>query len=131
MAKIHGAAQAAAKSATKTDTQGALPFEQMLAAQRRGFAMMTAMNARLLREVLKMQQHLLDFTARRIERDCAAAEALAGCADAPDVAAVTQEFCAEAISDYAEEASELMRVGAEVATGAAAAAAAATAPKAA
>ncbi|TVQ53679.1 MAG: hypothetical protein EA355_13030 [Rhodobacteraceae bacterium] len=120
-------ARAAPEAPVKTDA--ALPFEQMLAVQRRNFAMMTAINARLLRETLRMHQHLLDFTARRIERDCAAAEALAGCADASDVAAATQEFCAEAMSDYAEEATELMRVSAEVATGAVSAAASASAPK--
>ena len=92
-----------------TTNQTRPPFEMLTEASQKAFASATHVNARAMCGVLAMQKHMLDFVSRRIERDLAAAEALSKAADAPEIAAVTQEFCAKAVSDYADESAEFMR----------------------
>ncbi|MGF1658061.1 MAG: phasin family protein [Rubrimonas sp.] len=92
-----------------TQTETRPPFDMMTEAGQKAFASATHVNARAMCGVLAMQKHMLDFVSRRIERDLAAAEALAKAADAPEIAAVTQEFCTQAMSDYADESAEFMR----------------------
>jgi hypothetical protein len=69
---------------------------------------------------LAMQRHLMEFTARRLRTDIETAQQLAACRDAPKFMELSQGFCAKAVSDYAEEAQALMKMGGEVAAEAAA-----------
>jgi hypothetical protein len=97
-----------------------IPLNQMVEANQRTLAAAARLNARLMRDMMRVQKHMLDFVAKRLETDIETAEAIAKCGDAPEVMAVAQEFCAKAMSDYAQEATDLMRIGAEAATAVAA-----------
>jgi len=70
--------------------------------------------------MLEMQRHLIEFTARRLRDDIETAQQMAACRDAPKLMALTQGFCAKAVSDYAAEAQALMKMGGEIAAEAAA-----------
>jgi hypothetical protein len=70
--------------------------------------------------LIEMQRHLIEFTARRLRDDIETAQQMAACRDAPKLMALTQGFCAKAVSDYTEEAQTLMKMGGDVAAGAAA-----------
>jgi hypothetical protein len=105
-----------------------VPLEQLMAANQRTLAAAARVNAKLVRDMLRVQKHVLDFVSKRIETDIETAEALAKCGDGPEIVAVAQEFCAKAMADYADEATELMRIGAEAATAVAADAASGAKP---
>lgn len=70
--------------------------------------------------LIEMQRHLIEFTARRLRDDLETAQRMAACRDAPKLMALTQGFCAKAMSDYVGEAQALMKMGGEVAAEAAA-----------
>lgn len=92
---------------------------QIAAANQKAMAAAARLSARQMQGMLEAQQHLFDFAARRFNRDMETAKKLSECKDAPALMAVTQTFCAEAMSDYAEEASALMRLGNETVVAAA------------
>ena len=69
--------------------------------------------------MLAVQRRLLDFAARRIERDMETANKIADCSDAPEMAILAQSFCAQAMTDYATETTELMQMAAKIGAGAA------------
>ncbi len=95
------------------------PFDHIAAVNSTTFAAAAKANARMMHEMLAMQRKMLDFAARRIERDMETAKKFAECSDAPEMAILAQSFCAQAVTDYAAEATELMqitaRMGAEAA----------------
>lgn len=97
------------------------PFalDQIAEVNQRALTQAARANARLMRDMLRMHTHLMAFAARRFQRDADAAAKLAECEDAPEMVTVAQTFCAQAMTDYAEEAAELMRLTARVANGAA------------
>jgi hypothetical protein len=68
---------------------------------------------------IEIQRHLVEFAARRLRQDIEAAQAMAACRDAPRMVELSQGFCARAVSDYAEEAQALMKMGGQVAAEAA------------
>jgi hypothetical protein len=100
-----------------TQTPKPTPFDQFAAVNQRAMANAARANARMMRDMLKLQSHLLAFTARRIQRDIETAEKFAVCEDAPEMVTLAQSFYAEAMSDYAEEAAEFLRLSAKVANG--------------
>ena len=108
-----------------TQTSAAVPeaFGQTLghiaAANQKAMVAAARISARQMQGMLEAQQHLFDFAARRFNRDLAAAKKLSECKDAPEMVAVTQSFCAETLSDYADEATALMRLGNETVAGSA------------
>ncbi|TVQ54482.1 MAG: hypothetical protein EA355_11675 [Rhodobacteraceae bacterium] len=88
------------------------------AANHRALTAMARLTARSAQGMLAAHQHVAGFVARRLQRDLDAARRLGKCKDAPEAMAVTQSLCMQAIADYAEEATALMRVGANaIATG--------------
>jgi hypothetical protein len=97
-----------------------IPLDQLVAANQRSLAAAARVNAKLARDMMRVQKHMLEFVSKRLERDIETCEALSKCADGTGIMAVAQEFCAKAMADYAEEATELMRIGAEAATAVAA-----------
>lgn len=92
----------------------AAPFDQIAAVNQRSFAAAARANARMMHDMLAVQRRLLDFAARRVERDMETANRFADCADAPEMAILAQSFCAQAVTDYAAEASELMQMAAKM-----------------
>ena len=91
-----------------------VPFDQIAAVNQQTLAAAAKANARMMHEMLAVQRRLLDFAARRIERDMETANKIAGCADAPEMAILAQTFCAQAVTDYAAEATELMQMAAKM-----------------
>ena len=91
-----------------------IPFDRFAAVNQQSFAAAAKANARMMHEMLAVQRRLLDFAARRIERDMETANKIAGCADAPEMAILAQTFCAQAVTDYAAEATELMQMAAKM-----------------
>lgn len=108
MTTAHTTAHAGSK-AHKT-----VPFDQIAAVNQQSFATAARANARMMHEMLTVQRHLLDFAAKRIERDMETATKLADCADAPEMVILAQNFCAQAVTDYAAEATELMQMAAKI-----------------
>jgi hypothetical protein len=97
-----------------------IPLDQLLAANQKALAAATRLNAKMFRDMMRVQQHMLGFISRRIENDISAAEALSKCGDGPEIMAVAQQFCERAMSDYADEAAEFVRISVEAAQTAAA-----------
>ncbi len=93
------------------------PLDQIAAVNQRALTNAARANARIVRDMLRLQSHLLAFTVRRLQRDIQTVEKLAGCEDAPEMVTLAQSFYAEAMSDYAEEAAEFVRLTAKVANG--------------
>ena len=91
-----------------------IPFDRFAAVNQQSFAAAAKANARMMHEMLAVQRRLLDFAARRIERDMETANKIADCADAPEMAILAQTFCAQAVTDYAAEATELMQMAAKM-----------------
>jgi len=91
-----------------------VPFDQIAAVNQQTLAAAAKANARMMHEMLAVQRRLLDFAARRIERDMETANKIADCADAPEMAILAQTFCAQAVTDYAAEATELMQMAAKM-----------------
>lgn len=90
----------------------------MAAANHRALTAMARLTARSTQGLLAAHQHMAGFVARRLQRDLDAAQKLRACKDAPEAVALTQSLCMQAMADYAEEATALMRVGASaIATG--------------
>ena len=100
-----------------TQTHKPTPLDQIAAVNQRAMANAARANARMMRDMLRLQSHLLAFTARRIQRDIETVEKFADCEDAPEMVTLAQSFYAEAMSDYAEEAAAFMRLSAKVANG--------------
>lgn len=100
-----------------TQTPKPTPLDQIAAVNQRALAQAARANARMMRDMLRLQSHLLAFTARRIQRDIETAEKFADCEDGPEMVTLAQSFYAEAMSDYAEEAAEFLRLSAKVANG--------------
>ena len=98
------------------DSQTAPPMAETLThiadANHRALTSALRLAARSMQGTVEVQQHLVDFVARRIERDLEAAKRLSACKDPAEVMALSQAFCAEAMADYAEEATALARVSA-------------------
>jgi hypothetical protein len=92
---------------------------QIAAANHKAMEAAARLSARSMQGMVEAQQHLFDFAAKRLNRDLDGARRLSACKAAPEVLAVTQALCAEAMADYAEEATALMRVGTSAMGGAA------------
>lgn len=103
-----------AHTSEKKTTPNAVPFDRFAAVNQQSFASAAKANARMMHEMLAVQRRLLDFAARRIERDMETANKFADCADAPEMAILAQTFCAQAMTDYAAEATELMQMAAKI-----------------
>jgi hypothetical protein len=97
-----------------TKTPQPIALEQIAAANQRSLAAATQLNAKMMAEMLKMNQRILGFASRRLRTDMDTATALTKCGAVPDILAVAQNFCAQAMSDYAEETNEMLRLGAEI-----------------
>jgi len=96
-----------------------IPFDRFAAVNQQSFAAAAKANARMMHEMLAAQRRLLDFAARRIARDMETANKIADCSDAPEMAILAQSFCAQAMTDYATETTELMQMAAKIGAGAA------------
>ena len=112
---------AAPKSATPhSATSNALDanLKHIAAANHKAMTAMARLAARSAQGMFTAHQHVAGFVARRLQRDLDAARRFGACKDAPEAMALTQSLCIEAMADYAEEATALMRVGANaIATG--------------
>lgn len=99
-----------------TDTTTASPageaIERIASANRKMIAVAGRATARSAQGMIAAQKRLMDFAARRLKADLDAAAALGRCARPADVAALGQAFCAKALTDYATEATELLRAAA-------------------
>lgn len=83
---------------------------------RRSVHAMAEMNRRMFHAMLTVQSEVLSFTQRRLAEDVATMRTLAACDEKEEAIRIVQDFQARAIEDFSREASELVRLGAEVTT---------------
>jgi hypothetical protein len=99
-----------------TDTTTASPAGEAMAriasANQTMFAAAGRATARSAQGMIAAQKRLMDFAARRLRADLETAAALGRCAKPAEVAALSQAFCTQALTDYANEAGELLRAAA-------------------
>lgn len=98
-------------------TRKTAPIDQIAAVNQRALTQAARTQMKMLRDMMLLQSHVLAFAARRLQRDIAAAERLADCGDAPEMVIAAQTLCAEAMSDYADEAAGFLRLTAKLANG--------------
>jgi hypothetical protein len=85
-------------------------LSHIAAANHRAFTAAARLTARSMQGMADVQQHMVDFVARRLDRDLDSARRLSACKGPGEAMALTQALCAEAVADYAEEATALARV---------------------
>ncbi len=70
-----------------------------------------AMNMRIYQNMMRVHTELLDFTSRRLRADIEVAQKLTGGGNLDDAVEAVYGFQRQIISDYADEASELVKMG--------------------
>jgi hypothetical protein len=81
------------------------------AAQARAFEAAARFSTHALRAMLAAQTQALRFATERVSRDLETVQRLAQCRDGAEAMALMQAHGVRTVADYAEEATELMRLG--------------------
>jgi hypothetical protein len=97
--------------------RGALAFDTdgLLAMNQRSIDAMTRMNTQIYQNMMRVHTELLDFTNRRLRADIEVAQKLTGGGKLDDAAEAVYGFQRQIISDYADEASELVNMSTSMA----------------
>jgi hypothetical protein len=93
----------------------AFDIDGLLAANQRSIDAMTRMNTRIYQNMMRVHTEFLDFTSRRLRADIEAAQKLTGGEKPGDAVEAVYHFQREIISDYADEASELLKMSTSMA----------------
>ncbi len=104
------------ETAPAAERGGALAFDidGLLEMNQRSIDAMTRMNTRFYQNMMRVHTELLDFTSRRLRADIEVAQKLTG-GNLDDAVEAVYGFQRQIISDYADEASELVKMGTSMA----------------
>ncbi len=94
------------KTAPAAERGGALAFD---------IDGLLAMNQRIYQNMMRVHTELLDFTSRRLRADIEVAQRLTGGGKPGDAVEAVYDFQRKIISDYADEASELVKMSTSMA----------------
>jgi hypothetical protein len=96
---------------------GALAFDidELLAMNQRSIDAVTRMNTRIYQNMMRVHTELLDFTSRRLTADFEVAQKLTSGGNLDDAVEAVYGFQRQFISDYADEASELVKMSTSIA----------------
>ena len=105
------------KTAPAAERVGASAFDidGLLAMNQRSIDAMTRMNTRIYQNMMRVHTELLEFTSRRLRADLEVAQKLTGAGKLDDVVEAVYGFQRQIISDYAAEASELVKMSTSMA----------------
>ncbi len=105
------------KTAPAAERVGAAAFDidGLLAMNQRSIDAMTRMNTRIYQNMMRVHTELLDFTSRRLRADVQVAQTLTGGGKPGDALEAVYGFQRQMISDYADEASELVKMSTSMA----------------
>jgi hypothetical protein len=105
------------KTAPAAERGGASAFDidGLLAINQRSIDAMTRMNTRIYQNMMRVHTELLDFTGRRLRADIEVAQKLTGGGKLDDAIEAVYGFQRQIISDYADEASELVKMSTSMA----------------
>ncbi len=102
------------ETAPAAERGGALAFDidELLAMNQRSIDAVTRMNTRIYQNMMRVHTEFLDFTSRRLRADIEVAQKLTGGGNLDDA---VYGFQRQIISDYAAEASELVKMSTSMA----------------
>ncbi len=105
------------KTAPAAERGGAAAFDidELLAMNQRSIDAVTRMNTRSYQNMMRVHTELLDFTSRRLRADIEVAQKLTGGGNLDDAVEAVYGFQRQIISDYAAEASELVKMSTSMA----------------
>ncbi len=105
------------KTAPAAERGGAAAFDidELLAMNQRSIDAMTRMNTQIYQNMMRVHTELLDFTSRRLRADIEVAQKLTGGGNLDDAVEAVYGFQRQIISDYADEASELVKMSTSMA----------------
>ncbi len=105
------------KTAPAAERVGASAFDidGLLAINQRSIDAMTRLNTRIYQNMMRVHTELLDFTSRRLRADIEVAQKLTGGGKLDDAVEAVYGFQRQMISDYADEASELVKMSTSMA----------------
>ncbi len=93
----------------------AFDIDELVAINQRSIDAMTRMNTRIYQNMMRVHTELLDFTGRRLRADIEVAQKLTGGGKLDDAVEAVYGFQRQIISDYADEASELLKMSTSMA----------------
>ncbi len=105
------------KTAPAAERVGASAFDidGLLAMNQRSIDAMTRMNTQIYQNMMRVHTELLEFTSRRLRADIEVAQKLTGGGKLEDAVEAAYGFQRQIISDYADEASELVKMSTSMA----------------
>ncbi len=105
------------KTAPAAERGGASAFDidGLVAMNQRSIDAMTRMHTRIYQNMMRVHTELLDFTSRRLRADIEVAQKLTGGGNLDDAVEAVYGFQRQIISDYAAEASELVKMSTSMA----------------
>ncbi len=105
------------KTAPAAERVGASAFDidELLATNQRSIDALARMNTRIYQNMMRVHTELLDFTGRRLRADIEVAQKLTGGGNLDDAVEAVYGFQRQIISDYADEASELVKMSTSMA----------------
>ncbi len=105
------------KTAPAAERVGASAFDidGLVAMNQRSIDAMTRMNTRFYQNMMRVHTEFLDFTSRRLRADIEVAQKLTGGGKLDDAVEAVYGFQRQLISDYAAEASELLKMSTSMA----------------
>ncbi len=105
------------KTAPAAERGGAAAFDidGLIAINQRSIDAMTRMNTRIYQNMMRVHTELLDFTSRRLRADIEVAQKLTGGGKLDEAVEAVYGFQRQIISDYAAEASELVKMSTSMA----------------
>ena len=107
------------KRNTSPDTErvgaSAFDIDGLVAMNQRSIDAMTRMNTQIYQNMMRVHTELLDFTSRRLRADIEVAQKLTGGGKLDDAIEAVYGFQRQIISDYADEASELVKMSTSMA----------------
>ena len=101
------------ETAPAAERGGAAAFDidGLLEMNQRSIDAMTRMNTRFYQNMMRVHTEFLDFTSRRLRADIEVAQKLTGGGNLDDAVEAVYGFQRQIISDYADEASALVKMG--------------------
>lgn len=99
---------------TTRKSESAPGIPMTAAAMQDQLAVLSRVQATMMRDALAFNAELLDFARRRVGRDIEATSKLAKCTSMPEAAEVMTGFCQQVFENYAEETARLMEMGRKV-----------------
>ena len=105
------------KTAPAAERGGAAAFDidELLAMNQRSIDAVTRMNTQFYQNMMRVHTEFLDFTSRRLRADIEVAQKLTGGGKLDDAVEAVYGFQRQIISDYAAEASELVKMSTSMA----------------